>query len=96
MEAVRDALHRIARHYARTAGVHLAPAWTAKASRQQFLTHARSPSARATRPGGHIALSGLLAEQAETVTAAYRPWFDIGIAATRDGWALLTGARRAN
>jgi len=54
------------------------------------------PLALAVRHGGAIALSGILLEQADAVTAAYRPWFDIGIAATRDGWALLTGARRAN
>jgi len=52
--------------------------------------------ARATRPGGQLALSGLLTEQADTVTAAYRPWFDIGTTATRDGWALLAGQRRAD
>jgi ribosomal protein L11 methyltransferase len=52
--------------------------------------------AQAVRSGGHLALSGLLLEQAETVTAAYRPWFDIGTAATRDGWALLAGRRRAD
>jgi len=52
--------------------------------------------AEALRPGGHLALSGLLLEQADTVTAAYRPWFDIATAATRDGWALLAGRRRAH
>jgi ribosomal protein L11 methyltransferase len=52
--------------------------------------------ARAIRPGGHLALSGLLLEQADIVTSAYRPWFDIGTAATRDGWALLAGRRRAD
>lgn len=52
--------------------------------------------AHAVRPGGWLALSGLLLEQAETVTAAYRPWFDIGTSATRDGWALLAGQRRAD
>jgi ribosomal protein L11 methyltransferase len=52
--------------------------------------------AQALRPGGHLALSGLLLEQADTVTSAYRPWFDIGTAATRDGWALLAGRRRAD
>jgi ribosomal protein L11 methyltransferase len=52
--------------------------------------------AQAIRPGGHLALSGLLLEQADTVTSAYRPWFDIGTAATRDGWALLAGRRRAD
>ena len=50
--------------------------------------------AERTRPGGRIALSGLLLEQADAVTAAYRPWFDIGIADTRDGWGLLAGSRR--
>jgi ribosomal protein L11 methyltransferase len=52
--------------------------------------------AQAVRPGGLLALSGLLLEQADTVTAAYRPWFDIGTTATRDGWALLAGRRRAD
>jgi len=52
--------------------------------------------AQAIRPGGHLALSGLLLEQAGTVTAAYRPWFDIATAATRDGWALLAGRRCAD
>jgi ribosomal protein L11 methyltransferase len=52
--------------------------------------------ARAVRPGGQLALSGLLLEQAETVTAAYRPWFDIATSATRDGWALLAGRRHAD
>ena len=50
--------------------------------------------AQAVRAGGQLALSGLLLEQADTVTSAYRPWFDIGIAASRDGWALLAGRRR--
>jgi ribosomal protein L11 methyltransferase len=47
-----------------------------------------------TRIGGQIALSGLLVEQADAVTAAYRPWFDVGLTDTRDGWGLLTGYRR--
>jgi ribosomal protein L11 methyltransferase len=50
--------------------------------------------AERTRPGGRIALSGLLLEQSDAVTAAYRPWFDIGIADARDGWGLLAGSRR--
>ncbi len=48
-----------------------------------------------TRVGGRIALSGLLVEQADAVTAAYRPWFDVGLTGERDGWGLLTGYRRA-
>jgi ribosomal protein L11 methyltransferase len=52
--------------------------------------------AQAVRPGGRIALSGILTGQSNTVTAAYRPWFDIALTATRDGWALLAGQRRAD
>jgi ribosomal protein L11 methyltransferase len=52
--------------------------------------------ARAVRTDGRLALSGLLLEQAGTVTAAYRPWFDIATTATRDGWALLAGRRLAD
>jgi ribosomal protein L11 methyltransferase len=48
-----------------------------------------------TRIGGQLALSGLLVEQTDAVTAAYRPWFDIGLTGARDGWGLLTGYRRA-
>jgi ribosomal protein L11 methyltransferase len=44
--------------------------------------------------GGRIALSGLLLEQADEVTAAYRPWFDIALTGTREDWGLLTGRRR--
>jgi len=50
--------------------------------------------AERTRAGGRIALSGLLLEQADAVTEAYRPWFDIGLAGARDGWGLVTGRRR--
>lgn len=50
--------------------------------------------AERTRIGGQIALSGLLVEQADAVTAAYQPWFDIGLTGARDGWGLLTGYRR--
>lgn len=45
------------------------------------------------RPAGRIALSGILAEQAEAVAAAYVPWFMIRVTAVRDGWALLSGSR---
>jgi ribosomal protein L11 methyltransferase len=50
--------------------------------------------ARCVRPGGRIALSGLLIEQAEAVAAAYAPWFDITMTGARDGWGLLAGCRR--
>jgi ribosomal protein L11 methyltransferase len=51
--------------------------------------------------GGHVVLSGLLAEQAERVASRYRPWFDIASSSlhegsVRDGWARLVGVRRAH
>ena len=50
--------------------------------------------ARLTRPGGQIALSGILVEQADTVLEAYAPQFTMTRAATDEGWVLLTGIRR--
>ena len=46
------------------------------------------------RPGGWIVLAGILEAQADTVTSAYAPWFDIGIYGRRDGWVALAGKRR--
>jgi ribosomal protein L11 methyltransferase len=45
------------------------------------------------RPGGQVVLAGILTSQAETVTAAYRPWFDIQLFSTRDEWVCLSGCR---
>jgi ribosomal protein L11 methyltransferase len=45
------------------------------------------------RPGGAIALAGLLDRQADEVAQAYRPWFDVESTAERDGWILLSGRR---
>jgi len=50
--------------------------------------------AELTAPGGRIVLAGLLATQADEVTRAHTPWFDISPFATRDGWTALTGTRR--
>ena len=47
-----------------------------------------------TRPGGKIVLAGLLATQADEVTRAHAPWFDITPFATRDGWTALAGRRK--
>jgi ribosomal protein L11 methyltransferase len=47
-----------------------------------------------TRPGGRIALSGILDSQAAEVTAAYAVHFDAGVLATSEGWALVGGVRR--
>ena len=50
--------------------------------------------ARLTRPGGQIALSGILVEQADAVLEAYAADFTMTRAATDEGWVLLTGRRR--
>ena len=47
------------------------------------------------RVDARIVLAGMLEHQAGEVAQAYRPWFDIGPAAERDGWSLLAGRRRA-
>ena len=49
--------------------------------------------ALATRvaPRGAIALSGILATQAEAVAAAYAPWFTLAAERGDVGWVLLTG-----
>lgn len=47
------------------------------------------------RPGGRLVLSGILQEQAEAVSDAYRAWFDMDPPATQEDWVRLTGVRRA-
>lgn len=49
---------------------------------------------RHVRAGGRLALAGLLAEQAEEVSACYRPDFELDVVAVDEGWALLAGTRR--
>ncbi|WP_263140768.1 50S ribosomal protein L11 methyltransferase [Pseudomonas sp. RIT-PI-AD] len=46
------------------------------------------------RPGGLLALSGILAEQAEEVRAAYSDAFDLDPTADKDGWVRISGRRR--
>lgn len=50
--------------------------------------------ARAAKPGGKIALSGILREQAEQVSTIYQEWFDMDAPVFMDSWVLLTGSRR--
>jgi len=42
-------------------------------------------------PGGKIALSGVLAPQADQVIAAYRPHIVLAVGAEHDGWVRLEG-----
>lgn len=44
-------------------------------------------------PGGRIALSGVLAEQADDVIAAYAPFITLEVGATHEGWARLQGRK---
>ena len=46
------------------------------------------------KPGGRLALSGILAEQGEDVAAAYADTFDLDPIANREGWVRITGRRR--
>ncbi len=46
------------------------------------------------KPGGRIALSGVLARQAEDVARAYMPWIDIAVWREHEGWVCLAGTRR--
>ena len=49
-----------------------------------------------TKPGGCLALSGLLDSQANEVAAAYGDWFDVRIGRVRDGWARLDAIRHVD
>ena len=46
-------------------------------------------------PGGQIALSGILEQQAAQVIHAWKPWLPLKIGATREGWIRLEGHRQA-
>ncbi|MFZ4537339.1 50S ribosomal protein L11 methyltransferase [Propionivibrio sp.] len=45
------------------------------------------------RPGGKLALSGILAEQTEELIASYAPYLPLSVADTRDGWVCLAGIK---
>lgn len=46
------------------------------------------------KTGGRLALSGILAEQAEDVRAAYADAFDLDPTAEKEGWVRISGVRR--
>jgi ribosomal protein L11 methyltransferase len=48
------------------------------------------------RPGGRLALCGLLENATDEVTRAYAPWFDTDRFGSRDGWVCLAGVRRVH
>ena len=45
------------------------------------------------RPGGWLALSGILVEQEEELMNIYSPWFAMAVADHREGWVCLEGRR---
>lgn len=45
------------------------------------------------RPGGKLALSGILAEQTEDLISAYAPYLALSVAGEWEGWVCLAGAR---
>jgi ribosomal protein L11 methyltransferase len=47
------------------------------------------------RPGGRLALSGILSAQAGELMAAYAPWLPLAVADTREGWVCLSGEKAA-
>ena len=51
--------------------------------------------ARLIRPGGQIALSGLLTDHIDAVSAAYQADFALDPPRRREDWILLSGRRRA-
>ncbi|KVE72694.1 50S ribosomal protein L11 methyltransferase [Burkholderia vietnamiensis] len=46
------------------------------------------------KPGGRIALSGVLARQADEVAAVYARYVDISVWREHEGWVCLAGTRR--
>ena len=47
------------------------------------------------KPGGRIALSGVLARQADEVAAVYAPYIEIEVWREHEGWVCLSGRRAA-
>lgn len=45
------------------------------------------------RPGGNLALSGILVEQVEELIAAYAPYLPLAVADAREGWVCLAGVK---
>ena len=50
--------------------------------------------AGATKAGGRIVLSGILAEQAEDVMKIYAQWFNLAPPIMDEGWACVSGVKR--
>ncbi|QDD01004.1 50S ribosomal protein L11 methyltransferase [Candidatus Methylopumilus planktonicus] len=51
--------------------------------------------AKACKPHGKIALSGILKEQIEMLTEIYSTWFDLNKPIERESWILLSGTKKS-
>ena len=51
--------------------------------------------AKACKPQGKIALSGILKEQVDMLTEIYSAWFNLNKPIEREGWILLTGTKKS-
>lgn len=51
--------------------------------------------AHRTKTGGRIVLSGILAEQIDEMSAIYAQWFDLAPTEILDGWACISGSKKA-
>ncbi|MFV2030971.1 MAG: 50S ribosomal protein L11 methyltransferase [Gammaproteobacteria bacterium] len=49
--------------------------------------------ARRVKKDGQILLSGILSSQADEITLAYQPYFDLAPPSTRDDWISISGTR---
>jgi ribosomal protein L11 methyltransferase len=47
-----------------------------------------------TRPGGKLALAGILASQGDELSGIYRRWFELDSMVESDGWVRISGTRR--
>ena len=52
--------------------------------------------ARLTRPGGALALSGILRGQEDEVLSCYAPWFEPVEVAEREDWVRISATRRSD
>lgn len=50
--------------------------------------------AKYCKTGGKLALSGILTNQADSLTECYNEWFDMDAPNQKDAWVLLTGTKR--
>ena len=51
--------------------------------------------AKACKPEGKIALSGILKEQVEMLTDIYSVWFNLNKPIEREGWILMSGVKKS-